>query len=382
MIAEPDHLILMDVGPIHRLEARSGLAPPGSLGVGRWLLALLAWLPQPVLIALAGGAERNSLLKLWAGDFTNHARLLLAIPLLLAGEHFVEARVTIASRRFGAELVEPADQAYFHSLIARLNNLADSNLVEVVLVLAAYLLVLLRIVTGFQVHEDWFSTSAHAHLTAAGVWTAAVGLPLFIFLVLRWLWRYGLWVAFLWRMSRLRLHLVTTHPDRTGGLGFLAATQLPFGTLPFVISAIIASTWAKEVHWYGADLMTKKAAAVLLLVAVLLIFVLPLVMFAPLLWRLRITGVERYYNFSTSLGRAFDQKWLPPSTSESALSSDASFLTDAGSAHDRVYRVRPVPFGYRLIAYYVVFTAAPMLFPLSMSFPIWELAKKLMKALA
>jgi len=40
--------------------------------------------------------------------------------------------------------------------------------------------------------------------------------------LLRWLWRYLIWCWFLWRASRLDLHLVPTHPDRVAGLDFWA----------------------------------------------------------------------------------------------------------------------------------------------------------------
>jgi hypothetical protein len=39
------------------------------------------------------------------------------------------------------------------------------------------------------------------------------------------------WARFLWQVSRLELQLLPTHPDRCGGLGFLASTVYAFSPL-------------------------------------------------------------------------------------------------------------------------------------------------------
>jgi hypothetical protein len=43
------------------------------------------------------------------------------------------------------------------------------------------------------------------------------------FVLLQWYFRFIVWNEFLWEVSRLRLQLMPTHPDRRGGLGFLFA---------------------------------------------------------------------------------------------------------------------------------------------------------------
>ena len=59
----------------------------------------------------------------------------------------------------------------------------------------------------------------------AGWWLGCVSLPLFQFLLLRWYFRLFIWARFLWQVSRIELRLMPTHPDRCGGLGFLAGGQ-------------------------------------------------------------------------------------------------------------------------------------------------------------
>jgi hypothetical protein len=50
--------------------------------------------------------------------------------------------------------------------------------------------------------------------TMAGWWHVFVSLPIFQFLMVRWLWRYLIWCRLLWRISRLDLQLIPTHPDQ------------------------------------------------------------------------------------------------------------------------------------------------------------------------
>jgi hypothetical protein len=45
--------------------------------------------------------------------------------------------------------------------------------------------------------------------------------------------RLALWFFFLWRVSRLELRLVPTHPDRAGGLGFFEVVHTEFILWPW-----------------------------------------------------------------------------------------------------------------------------------------------------
>jgi hypothetical protein len=55
--------------------------------------------------------------------------------------------------------------------------------------------------------------------------------PLYQFLLVRWYYRMFIWTHFLWRVSRVELSLIPTHPDLVGGLGFLANTVYAFVSL-------------------------------------------------------------------------------------------------------------------------------------------------------
>jgi hypothetical protein len=66
------------------------------------------------------------------------------------------------------------------------------------------------------------------------MWFGYVSLSIFQFLLCRWYFRLFIWTRFLWQVSRIDLRLVPTHPDRVGGLGFLADTVYAF--IPLLIA--------------------------------------------------------------------------------------------------------------------------------------------------
>ena len=56
----------------------------------------------------------------------------------------------------------------------------------------------------------------------------------------RWLLRLVTWSVFLFRLARLPLRLVPTHPDAAGGLGYLEVVHLHFAPLVLAVSAVLA----------------------------------------------------------------------------------------------------------------------------------------------
>src|SRR5207249_1040218 len=101
-------------------------------------------------------------------------------------------------------------------------------------------------------------TPAGETLSHAGWWFGLVSAPIFRLLLLRWLWRMALWAWLLWRISRLNLVLIPTHPDAAAGLGFLSEAQLGFGSIAFAGSAVIAAQVGNAIAYEGATLGSLK----------------------------------------------------------------------------------------------------------------------------
>ena len=91
-----------------------------------------------------------------------------------------------------------------------------------------------------------------------GLWFAYVVRPIFLALLLGWLWRMLLVAWWFWRSGRLGLALVPTHPDRTGGIAFVEKVPGAFALVTFAVSAVIASRWAHEIEFHEATLQSFK----------------------------------------------------------------------------------------------------------------------------
>ena len=79
--------------------------------------------------------------------------------------------------------------------------------------------------------------------------------PLLNYWWLRWIWKIILWSYYLFRMSRFRLRLLASHPDRTGGIGFLSDVQTRFGLVILAYGITnVASTIAYKMAFEGATL--------------------------------------------------------------------------------------------------------------------------------
>ena len=85
-----------------------------------------------------------------------------------------------------------------------------------------------------------------------------------------------IWTRFLWHVSRLRLSLVPTHPDRVGGLGFLSNSVYAFSVLVVAHGAMVSSQIANRIFFLGAKLPEFEGE-----IATIVIFLL-CVIFGPL----------------------------------------------------------------------------------------------------
>ena len=156
----------------------------------------------------------------------------------------------------------------------------------------------------------WYATPTGdgTRLTLAGVWYGYVSLPLFQFLLCRWYFRIFIWSRLLWQVSRIELNLVPTHPDRVGGLGFLAATTYAFIPLLMAHGALLAGNLANQIFHVGASLTQFRLEILLLVIFMVILVVGPLMVFAPQLAQARRTGLREYGTLAQGYVREFDRE--------------------------------------------------------------------------
>ena len=376
-------------GPLYQLLLGSGLLrPPLDLLRRRVLsLTLLTWVPLLVLSVLEGQALAGVRLP-FLRDLEAQARFLLALPLLVAAEVVVHARLAPAVRLFIEKgIVRTEDRPRFDAIVASTMRLRSSLAVELVLIALVF--------TGghhfFQEQHAIRADTWYARQTAEGLTLSLAGkcytwfsLPVFQFLLLRWYYRLFLWGQFLWRVSRLDLALKPAHPDRAGGLGFLGVSTFAFAPILLGQSIVVSAMIAGRILNEGARLPAFKNEIVGALVFALLQALGPLLVLIPNLVAAKRRGLREYSLLADRYVGEFDRKWIRGGAApDEALvgSADIQSLADLGNSFAVVREMRAVPFGKETILQLVAVTAVPLL-PLALTmFPLDELIRRMLGVL-
>ena len=226
--------------------------------------------------------------------------------------------------------------------------------------------------------------AAQWHLTPAGFWYVFVSIPIIQFFLVRWYMRLFIWFRFLWQVSRLDLHLIPTHPDRSAGLGFLGKSAYAFSPILFAEGAMLSGLIATEVLYHGVNLRSFKWEVIA--VGAFFIFAIlgPLVMFTPRLAQTKRQGLADYGTLAQRYVEGFERKWIldgvPPSEKLLGV-SDIQSLADLGNSYAMVREMSSIPFRLQDVSRLAAATAAPLV-PLMLTvFSPEELMVRLYKIL-
>ena len=382
-------LSLVEGGPLDRLQLRLGLMKlQRPLIVRRAVIfALIAWLPLLILSALQGVVLRNIRIP-FLYDPSAHIRFLFSVPLLIVAEVVIGPRIVAATRHFITSGLIPEDRLQdFDAAIVDAIRLRDSTVAEVIILAITYLGAFLSIRFLSATASSWHSIVSESgyRFTLAGYWYALVSLPIFQFLVYRWLWRTFIWCKFLRRVSKFDLQLIPTHPDQAGGLGFLGETHRLYAIFIFAYAATAAAVASREVLFDRVPIQSYKIPIAALIILMLLLFLGPLFMFAPALLRTRRKGLHEYSTLGCKLGRLYDQKWVKGMipAGESLLSTpDNTSLANYSRDYELVDRMRVFPFEPRTAVALVLAGLIPMVPLLATVMPMEEIFKLVLKTLA
>jgi hypothetical protein len=338
-------------GPLYQLWRRAHLADDALMLVRQRIvaIALIAWLPLFALCALEGNLLGSAVAVPFLLDVEVHVRFLVALPLLVAAELVVHQRLRPIARTFlERKLIPQADLARFDDAInsaLRLRNSVPAELILIVVVYAFGVLVVWRHYVALDT-ATWYATGSETapRLSLAGIWYGFVSLPMFQFLLVRWYFRLFIWTRFLWRVSRIDLELVPTHPDRVGGLGFLANTVYAFAVLALAHGALLAGTAANRIFFLGAALPEFTILIAAMLGFLFCLVFAPLLVFVPRLAQAKRAGLREYGTLAGRYVREFDAKWLHGRPAEPFLgSSDLQSLADLANSYEVVRTMRLAP---------------------------------------
>jgi hypothetical protein len=365
---EPHDFSLVLGGPIYQLFRRAHLAGDGLELLHRRLLiiTLFAWLPLLLLATLGSSAGNVGRISFFH-DVEVHVRFLIALPVLVAAELLVHSRIRPVVRRFiERRIVLPQDLPRFDKAIESAIRLRNSIPVEVALILFVYTVGLWLWPSRTRPDTStWYSMPGGSwNLTPAGFWYVFVSIPIVQFLLLRWYLRLFIWFRFLWHVSRINVHLIPTHPDRSAGLAFLGKSAYAFGPILFAQGAMLAGLVAGRVLYRGESLLSFKLQIGGFIVFFVLAILGPLLMFTPQMARAKRKGLADYGLLAQRYVESFEQKWVlrDPGPSEELLgAADIQSLADLGNSYGLVRDMRAVPFGLEDISRLAAATGAPLL---------------------
>ena len=382
---QPDFSLVLG-GPLFQLLRRTHLSGPALELLRRRVLiiSLFAWLPLAVLSTIEGhllGSQNLPFLR----DIESHVRFLVALPVLILAELIVHRRLRSVVKCFVERgVITLEDTPKFYAAIEASMRARNSLWLEFGLLICTY-----SVGHWFWQHRNaletatWYAApdKSGMHLTLAGYWLSFVSIPIFQFILLRWYSRLVIWFYFLWRVSKLDLHLLPAHPDHSGGIGFLGNISYAFGPILFGEGAMLAGLIASRIFYQGQSLISFKVSIALLTGFFVLVILGPLTMFTPLLARTKRDGLREYGTTASVYVAEFDQKWVRggPKGKEILGTADIQSLADLANSYAVVREMRLVPFALNNVARLAVATVLPIL-PLVLTImPLEELLTRLLR---
>jgi hypothetical protein len=385
---EPRELSVTPGGPTFQLFRSLHLSGDNLEFLNRRVVVvtLTAWLPL-LLLAAVGSLAGGPGLRSFHRDIEVHARFLVALPTLLATEVLVHMRIRPIVRRFvERRIVLPPDIPTFDRAVASAIKLRNSVSVELGLLLLVYIFGPLLTLHRLTVEvPTWYAKpGAPLDLTPAGFWYVFVSVPIIQFLLVRWYMRLVIWFRFLWRVSRLNLHLIPTHPDRCGGLGFLGRSAYAFSPLLFAEGATLSGLMASEILYRGASLLSFKWQVGGAVVFFIFVILGPLSMFTLKMYRAKRRGLADYGLLAQDYVEGFEQKWVLARSGQSEQllgNPDIQSLADLGNSYAIVRAMNVLPFSMKDVTRLAVATVVPLLPLLLTTFSaeeiFWQIAKML-----
>ena len=367
----------------------------------RWRIAgliALTWLPLVFFAAVGGAAAGGGIRVPLLFDYGVAARFLIAGPTLLSAGTVIRRRVVELHRYFmDSGLVSEAAAPQVERLFGRLQRLQESWILSLCLAVAVVFgTIFLRLEFSGDASSWQFvaGPDAPAALTrsAAGWWYLLVSIPIFQYLLLTWIWRYTIWCWFLFRLSRLELTLVATHPDRSAGLALVGYVHQYFGMVVFAAAVIVSAHVGMELVRGGHSFVEYRPYLGAFLLLSLLVMLGPLLAFTAKLVAVRRRGLLDYGRLAVDYTQAFNRKWIPTGAGAAGVagggeeapllgSSDIQSLADLSNSYNVVRDMRIVPFDVWTVVVIALSVAVPIA-PLAFAvFPPFEIIKWLAETL-
>jgi hypothetical protein len=357
-------------------------------GLLAFIVLCLTWLPLAILSAIEGKLYTGAGLP-FIRDIAIHGRILLGIPMLILIKPIVYNRIPRVLKYISDVLIEPEDRdRFFSGALRKAQKSTDALWSEIIIlfsVIAFAISPAAELTSFIAEHQSssWLIDKINGKdvFSMAGNFAQYVSKPVFQFLLVRWLWRYMVWIALLFRISNLKLNLKPTHPDGSGGTSIIFLAQRNF-ILFFVVCGMVISS--VMINLFNDKMVTFEAIKVeifgyIIFSIVLILF--PLLFFTRKLIKTKYEGQLDLSEAGTNLSKRYEDEWVRPMGKEKRIAEetvDPSMQVDYSGVYIFLQglRILPVRLGDIMIMFISLFIPfIPIFF---IQFSIVELLQKLM----
>jgi hypothetical protein len=342
----------------------------------------ITWIPLLALSAYEGllwGTIEMPFLK----EFATHIRLLIAIPLFVVAEVVVDRHVKLSMVQFDRSgLLTENAKLKFELAKQKADRMSKSYVAEAIILLLITANVLLRISINSIGLTTWMFPESEnpSAFSMAGYWAAFISFPFFQFLFIRWLWRWLIWYRLLNMVSKVGLHIIPQHPDKSGGVGFLGESPLPFSIFTFALSILFSAMLAERVLFQDFILQEHYPLIGAFVVICLLINVVPLLTFIKPLSAARSRGIKDYHALVAEHHLSFEDKWIvnrKEKSDELLGSPDVSSSADIQMVYESVKDMTIFPFNIKTMLITVVVSLLPLVLVFALQMPVVDILKML-----
>ena len=381
-----ENFSLSEGGPFHNALVKMRLSDKQ----GKLVLVVLCitWLPL-VIITFIEGTLYSGIQMSFLKDVAMQARLLVALPILIMIKPAIDNKVVKVTKYLSETLMGPEER---HEIISkaffRAKKLTSSGLTEIILLLIVIGITISLVKGGVYSALEGGTTSWMAStktgiqsLSFAGDWAVFFSIPLFSFLLMRWLWRYFIWMLLLFRISKSRLNLLPTHADRAGGLGIIILAQRNFNMIFVAGSALISGQLMAQLIKYPDSFFTIRNLGLSYIVISLILVLFPLVFFMGKLVKIKQQGLMQLSKRGATLSAKFEGEWVNDLPIERRISEqhvDPSMVFDYSGIYDSVQQIRIFPVTIRDIIGMALALFVPFIPILFIHFSVSELLKKIL----
>jgi hypothetical protein len=344
----------------------------------------ITWIPLFALAAFEGLLWTDAVEMPFLKEFATHIRLLVAIPLLIAAEVIVDQRVKLSLSQFNRSgLLTEEAKVKFELAKLKADQMSESIWAESVILILVLANLILRASSNTIELTTWIfpENSNSTALSLAGYWAAFVSFPLFQFLLLRWIWRWVIWQRLLSLISKVGLRIIPQHPDKSGGLGFLGESPLPFSIFTFTLSIVFSAILAERVLFQEFKLEEHYPLIGVFILLCVLINVVPLLTFMSPMSKARIKGINDFHALVAHHHLSFEEKWIKNQVnqSEDILGSpDVSSAGDFSMVYESVKNMTVFPFNIKTMVITVVMSLLPLLVVFALQMPVADILQMLM----